>query len=255
MTLRAEYEADGLVRQCGELSDSSANGELVEEARKFEAAARSYAQRGVSRVPYFFTPAIERVVRDTNLIAAVAEILGEDEPWVAWGPNIRESTPNEAHRWHVDLESWIWPGSITAVIGLAGCEPHNATRCIPGSQRLNKAPHCAGDDTDSNAVVRKAQSLDKRCGAVESFAGFRDGRFYLFDARCWHQGDPRTGAGVTRLFIHYQRACEPRVPHMADYQRRAWLPEPSPFIESRAGAASQRLSSIPWRERLAGFTR
>jgi len=253
--IRAEYEADGLVRRCRELADTSIVNELAQKAPRFEAAAQDYKRQGVNRVPYFFTPAIEQAARDANLLGAVAEVLGKDEPWVAWGPNVRASTPNEANRWHVDLESWIWPGSVTAVVGLSGCSEQNATRCIPGSHRLDKAPHCAGDDTDSDAVTRKARSLDERCGDVESFNGFGDGRFYLFDARCWHQGDPRTGAGVTRLFIHYQRASDPRVPHMADYERRAWLDEPAPFIESQSGAASTRLYSVPWKERLAGFLR
>lgn len=253
--IQAEYEADGLVRRCRELADTSIVNEIAREAPRFEAAAQDFKRQRINRVPYFFTPAIERAARDTNLLAAVAEILGEDEPWVAWGPNVRESTPNEANRWHVDLESWIWPGSVTAVIGLTGCVAHNSTRCIPGSHRLGQAPQCAGDDTDSDAVIRKAQSLDERCGDVESFSGFGDGRFYLFDARCWHQGDPRTGAGVTRLFIHYQRAREPRVPHMADYDRRAWLEEPCPFIESAPGVGSTRLYRLPWRERLVSLLR
>lgn len=255
-TMREEYETQGIVSECFVLSDQSGLSTAAAEADHFESAARQYREHGLQRVPYFFTPTIERIARDESLVRTIEAVLGPGERWVCWGPNVRRSTPNAAQHWHVDLESFLWPGSITVAVGLAGCRPEATTRCIPGSQRLSKAPDCAGDDSNSDLVVRKAARLDDRCGQIQSFNGFGDGRFYLFDGRCWHQGSPKTPPGTTRLFLHYQRASAPRVPLMLDYGKRRWAPEPSPYIEGGPpGTASQRLYPLPWKERLHGLLR
>ena len=112
-------------------------------------------------------------------------LLGPDEPWVMWGPNIRRGTPNAAHTWHVDLESWYWP-SITVVVGLDGCSAENATRYIPYSHELKHAPTVAPNKTDEACILRTAKSLNRRCQDVRTFADFGAGRFYAFNAKGWH---------------------------------------------------------------------
>lgn len=119
---------------------------------------------------------------------------------------------------------------MTVVVGLAGCEPLNATRCIPGSHRLPVQPWGAADNTDADTVLRAATRLDPRCTAIASFAGFADGTFYVFDAKCWHAGAAGRSEGRESLFLHYDRAASPRMPYMCDYEDHTWYDTPATYL-------------------------
>ncbi|MBI1357551.1 MAG: hypothetical protein GC160_24690 [Acidobacteria bacterium] len=239
---REEYETTGMVRRALPLADRSGIPALIEEAELFDAAIARFRRRGqLRRVPYLATPAIRRVSRDPGLLGAVGAILGGG-PWVMWGANIRRDVPNQASLWHVDAESALWP-TLTVVIGLRGCHAGNATRYIPHSQRLGVNPP-ALPESDGAAVVEAAAALDRRCDRVETFEGFGDGGFYLFNAAGWHCGEPTASAGRVLLFLHYQRADEPRIPYMWDYGQGLWLDYPAPYVASQPGE-NKALQPIP----------
>ena len=206
--------------------------DLLADKPIFDEAVADSNRRRLNRVPYILTDAIAEMAHQSDIVRAVENALGTDS-WVMWGPNIRTGTPNDAHRWHVDLESFLWP-SLTVAIGLQGCAPEAATWFIPASHRLARAPSASRNDCDTDEVVRKASSLDDRCGEPEQITGFGDGRCYLFNARCWHRGDPTTSTDRVVLFLHYQRADERRIPYMLDYERNRWSRDPAPYIVSPA---------------------
>lgn len=203
--------------------------ELLADAVVFEAAVAANTAAGRHRVPYAITDAIERTAHDANIVALVSHIIGIDERWVMWGSNIQTGTPNDAGRWHVDLESMHWP-TITVAVGIEGCSPVNATRCIQGSHRLRCAPSVLSDQHSDAEALRTAKRLDERCGDVVTPTEFSVGRFYAFDAKSWHSGQVDASSGRVMLFLHYQRASDPRIPLMTDFAAKTWSTEPAPFI-------------------------
>lgn len=243
--LRSEYERDGLIGNCGELADQSLVKALVEDAAWFADEVERLDREGERRVPYRFTPAIKSLVTDANLVRTVEELLGTDR-WVAWGPNIQTGVPNAAHDWHTDIESTMWP-SLTVAVGLRGCSAHNATRYMPGTHRFASTPLALRDPTDDQLVSSLARHLDDRCGEIVRFDGFKNGAFYVFDARGWHCGDREVSADRMSLYLHYQRADDPRIPYMRDYRRGTWFEEAAPFMAnpSMAGDVNRSVHAPP----------
>jgi len=187
------------------------------------------------------TDAIRRTAFDPAIVGMVAEILGEDEPWVMWGPNIREDVPNQAGCWHVDCESIRWP-TVTVVVGLEGCRAANATRYVPGSHRFGVPPSPL-PSAEQQAILDEARAIDPSCRRIATFEGFGDGRFYLFDAGGWHSGDPEVSQGRKLLFLHYQRASDPRIPYMKDYENGLWFDYPATYLASD-GLPNQELYGV-----------
>jgi hypothetical protein len=231
-----EYRKRGFLAQSCPLADPSVLPVLLAEEPMFASALESLRTEGRHAVPYLLTDAIRRVAQDSSILASVEAILGTGE-WVMWGANIRRATPNQAHVWHVDLESLLWP-TVTVAIGLAGCTPQSATWCIPGTHLRYEAP-----------PLTEAEVLS--CGTPEQIAGFGDGRFYVFNARVWHQGDPAVSRDRVVLFIHYQRAADPRIPLMTDYVLQTWAMEAAPYFTTVAGGRLRTdVARLPWRHRL-----
>ena len=229
--IKAEYEAAGMVEQAAPLADPSVLPELIADRATFERAFADLRARGLERcVAYIVTDAIRRAAQDPAILGAVGAILGPGEPLVMWGPNIREDVPNQAYNWHVDMESWHWP-TVTVAVGLRGCSAGNATRYLAGSQRLSHPPEPVPHD----AVPPGGESLP-----LQTFRGFGDGRFYVFNARGWHCGDPRAAAGRTLLLMHYQRASERRIPQMRDYGRGLWFNRPAAYAAIPHDTAARR---------------
>ena len=231
-----EYRECGFLAQARPLADPSVVPKLLVDEQMFADALESMRAEGRQGVPYMLTDAICRIAQDASILVAVEAIL-ETSQWVMWGANIRRDTPNQAHQWHVDLESFLWP-TVTVAIGLAGCTPEAATWCIPGTHLSGKGP-----------PSKEASVLAH--GHPEQIEGFGNGRFYVFDARGWHRGDPATSRERVVLFIHYQRAEEARIPLMVDYQRQLWAKEASPYFTT---VARERLCTdlarLPWWYRL-----
>ena len=183
-------------------------------------------------MPYLETDAIRCVAEDAAVVSVVEAILGTRN-CVMWGANIRRATPNQASVWHVDLESLLWP-TVTVGIGLEGCTPTSATWCVPGTHRLRQAP-----------PLTEAEVLSH--GRPEQIAGFGDGCFYTFDARVWHRGDPTTSQERVMLFLHYQRAKDPRIPMMEDYVRQTFSTNAAPFFAlATRERLCTRVAKIPW---------
>jgi hypothetical protein len=226
--VRHEYETTGLLRECGTLADPSAIPGVIDDAPQFAAAVNDLTKRGKRRVPYLFTPSIRRLTCDENVTRAVCDIFGNDE-WVAWGANIQAGTPNAAHRWHHDIESVYWP-SITVAVGLRACRANNATQFISGTHLLPMSPDVAGDPGRDDLVLASARKANPECDAIVRPSGFGDGKFFLFNARGWHCGDLETSVERLILFLHYQRAGDPRIPYMRDYLKNSWYAEAAAFM-------------------------
>lgn len=247
---REQLDEHGFVGAALSLADSSVVPPLLDDAGRFDAAVAEIARRGWHRVPYLLTDALVRVAHDAHVVAAVEDGLGTDR-WVMWGPNIRRDTPNAAHRWHLDLESFLWP-TLTVAVGLDGCRPTSATWFLPGAHRIGRGPSAREADGGDMAVVAAARAEDSRCGPPRTVEGFGDGHFYVFDARCWHRGDPATSAGRVMAFLHYQRADAPRIPYMLDYRRSRWAREAAPYVASPAASeVNAAVARPPFRHRMA----
>jgi hypothetical protein len=225
MTLRDEYERLGYLAQAIPLADASVLPELLADETAFSEELGSMRAEGRRGIPYLLTDAICRVARDPAILDTVEAILGTRE-LVMWGANIRRATPNEAHRWHVDLESLLWP-TITVAVGLSGCSPESATWCVPGTHLLSRQAPASEIELLSHA-------------APKQFSGFGNGRFYVFNARIWHRGDPKTSGERVVAFLHYQRASEPRIPLMLDHQKELWSRDASPFIATASARSLNR---------------
>jgi hypothetical protein len=210
------------------LADPAVLDRLRADAPWSANAVAEMHERGLRRVPYAFTPAIEQVATDPGLTGVIEEILG-DERWVAWGPNIQIGTPNVADEWHTDIESCFWP-TITVAIGLSGCREENATRYLPGSHLFRVGPQACGDVTDDELVLATARRIDRGTQEIVRFEGFGDGRFTIFDAKGWHCGDTEPSVDRLALFLHHQRADDRRIPYMRDYTMNTWFEEAAAFM-------------------------
>lgn len=243
-------EARGFVRDAFPLDDPGVVAGLTADAATFDAEVARLAAEGAHRVPYLLTDAIARVTHDRRIVAVVEECLGTDR-WVMWGANIRRDTPNAAHHWHLDLESFLWP-SLTVGIGLAGCRPASATWFIPGAHRIGRGPRASEAEGGDAAALAAARAEEARCEAPAAVAGFGDARFYVFNARCWHRGDAAESTGRVMLFLHYQHADAPRVPYMLDYARSRWSRDAAPYVTSPAAPdANTAVARPPLRHRTA----
>jgi ectoine hydroxylase-related dioxygenase (phytanoyl-CoA dioxygenase family) len=208
---------------------------LLADEPLFARALKSLRSEGRNAVPYLETDAIRCVAGDAAIVSVVEAVLGTRD-WVMWGANIRRATPNQASAWHVDLESLLWP-TVTVGIGLEGCTPESATWCVPGTHRLRQAPPSAEAEVLSH-------------GRPEQIAGFGDGSFYAFNARVWHRGDPTTSQERVMLFLHYQRARDPRIPMMEDYVSQTFSTNAAPFYalatQERLWTICTRVAKFPW---------
>ncbi|MEP7367022.1 MAG: hypothetical protein ABI972_27500 [Acidobacteriota bacterium] len=232
-----QYRQRGFLAQSSPLADPSVLPALLADEPLFTRELASFQSGGRHAVPYLLTDAIHRVAQDPALLSSVEALLGTRE-WVMWGPNIRRATPNQANLWHVDLESLLWP-TITVAIGLAGCTPQSATWCIPGTHLRQQAP-----------PLTEAAVLSH--GPPEQISDFANGRFYVFDARVWHRGDPAFSRDRVVLFLHYQRAADPRIPLMDDYVLQTWKPEPAPYFTPIDSARVPTvLAAQPWKHRIS----
>ena len=225
------YRTQGFLPQSFPLSDPSILPALLTDEARFTEALAQSAASGTQSVPYLLTDAICRVAQDPALIHQVESLLGTPH-WVMWGPNIRRATPNQAHNWHVDLESLLWP-TLTVAIGLSGCTPESATWVIPGTHHLQQPP----PPNPENA---------------QQITGFGDARFYLFNARLWHKGDPNFSHNRVVLFLHYQHASAPRIPLMLDYHLQHFSTEATCyFTTAPANTVSTQVASLPLWYRLS----
>lgn len=220
--VRDEYQRTGMLRQTGQLADPSILTELIRDYDVFCQAFKGLRKAGLNYcVPYICTEAIKRAARDPNILSTIYAILGDQQPLVMWGSNIRGGIPNAAHYWHVDTESWNWP-SVTVVLGLLGCSPENATCYIAGSQGFTRKPT---QKIPYDQVPPGTEGM-----LIDTFDGFGNGRFFAFDARGWHCGNPDVGGQRLLLFLHFQRGGDPRVPQMRDWREGTWFDRPASYM-------------------------
>ncbi len=224
-----EFRERGVVADTFSLADLSVLPSLLQDATTFERAVRDDRAAGRHRVPYAITDAIREVAHDHNIITLVEAILGSDQRWVMWGSNIQTGTPNQAGSWHVDIESFQWP-TITVAVGLDRCTTANSTRCIPYSHGLPRTPSVLSDRSNTTEALTTAGHLDRRCSEVIAPRDFATGRFYAFNARCWHSGESATSTDRVMLFLHYHSADDPRVPLLTSYSEKTWAREPAPYL-------------------------
>ena len=240
--LREEYESSGIIRSSFPLAD----GKLVEELRRdvprYAVEVTRNKTDKLFRVPYLLTQSIVNATHDLNILRVVSAALGTDE-LVMWGPNIQRGTPNEAALWHTDIESWFWP-SITVAVGLSGCSQENSTICVAGSHKFPVQPWSVAHNWENDDIVAAARHIDSACDKIENFRGFAPGRFYVFNARTWHCGVPLTSGTRELLFLHYQRASDPRIPYFKNYDLRTWFDFPAAYWKVNNGKSFEVNQSI-----------
>jgi hypothetical protein len=226
---REEYGQAGYIRSSFPLRDGALIDSLSADLVRFAVEITRNKSEGLFRVPYILTQSIINTANDRNILEVVSEVLESDE-LVMWGPNIQRGTPNESAFWHTDIESWFWP-SVTIAVGISGCRQENSTRCVFRSHRLPVQPWAVANGSDMNDVLAAATHIDQTCNRIENFVGFESGRFYCFNARSWHCGMPQVSGEREVLFLHYQRASDPRIPYFMDYKKRTWFDFPAVYCK------------------------
>lgn len=229
--LRRAWDDAGVILDTFELADPSVIPDLLEDLPMYRTEVVRNRQDELFRIPYLLTDAIIRAAHDPNILAVARKLLGTEE-LVMWGPNIQSGTPNEAELWHTDVEAWLWP-SVSVFVGLEGCNADNSTKCIPHSFEIPCQPWYAANNRSDEATLRAARQLNPRCREIARFRNFGNGRFYVFNAKCWHAGDLRTSDGRKMLFFHYDKASNPRMPYMRNYIERTWFDYPAIYTPIR----------------------
>jgi hypothetical protein len=230
--LKHEWDTTGLIRDTFPLADTSVIPGLLADLPMYRTEIVRNRQDELFRIPYLLTESIIRAAYDPNILAVVSELLGTDE-LVMWGPNIQSGTPNEADLWHTDVEAWLWP-SVSVFVGLEGCTLENTTKCIPHSFKAPAQPWFAANNRSDAATLEAARALCTDCTEIARFRGFGDGRFYVFNAKCWHAGVQQASVGRKMLFFHYDKASNPRMPYMKNYIERTWFDYPAVYLPIKA---------------------
>lgn len=247
---RRMYGERGFLSESFALADPAPLSDLLQDVTLFDSRLAEWQARGQARVPYLFTPAIERIAHDPTLVGIVESLLGTDE-WVVWGPNLLRETPNASTRWHVDIESRYWE-SVSVAVGVHGCTHESSIWCLPGTHRLKRSPSSSGNDGNTAVVQAHARRSLPDGEPPEQIKGFGDARFYVFNARTWHRAIAGQAHGIV-LFLHYQRADALRIPLLLDYRRHRWSQEPTPHRASPGTTPVTATAPIPIRERLLGL--
>jgi len=242
--LAVTWKVKGMVPGSFALRNSETVAALQQDLPMYLTEIERMRAQSLFRVPYLLTPSIINAANDRAILEVVRAVLETDDI-VMWGPNLQTGTPNEAGMWHTDIESWLWP-TATVAVGLAGCRQENATHCIPGSQNFEYQPWAVPpwDNTSSEKVLQGAKSLDESCDQIVSFDGFANGRFYVFDAKCWHAGAESKSVGRELLFLHYSKADDPRIPYMKDYEKKTWFDFPATWVRIGDVRVNETLYSV-----------
>jgi hypothetical protein len=231
--IRDEYESAGFLRNTYPLADSR----LVDELRKDVPMYLTEVTRNKSdklfRVPYLMTQSIVTAAHDLNILRVVTAALGSDE-LVMWGPNIQRGTPNEASLWHTDIESWYWP-SLTVAVGLSGCSQENSTIAIAGTHKFPVQPWSVAHNWKNDDILAAARHIDPASDKIENFRNFAPGRFYVFNAKTWHCGVPISSGTRELMFLHFQKASDPRIPYFKNYDERTWFDYPAAYWKINTG--------------------
>jgi hypothetical protein len=234
LQIQQEYEFSGLIQSTFALADRELAEGLKQDVERFAVEVKRNKQEGLSRTPYMITQSIMSVAHDLNILSAVSIVLGTDE-LVMWGPSIQRGTPDGAATWHTDSEAYKWP-SVTVAVGIAGCREYNATVSLPGSHVFGVQPSDAVIDTsDDAAVLNAGMKLNPSSNRIISFSRFGDGRFYIFNAKTWHRGVPDASNGRELLFMHYQKAADPRIPYFKNYREDTWFDFPAIYMRINNG--------------------
>lgn len=221
ISISDEYRETGMVAESFNLHDVSILHHLISDYQNsFEEQIAAVKAAGQNQVPYAITDSIRKVAHDQAIMEVVGSIL-DGEPWVMWGANIQKGTPNQAYEWHIDFESKFFD-TITVMIGLEGCRQENATTCIPYTHLFDYGPGRRWHDASKNEIIDHTQSIDSRCDRTVQFEDFANGKFYVFNARCWHAGDVMSSKERMILILHYHKASDPRIPFMTDYVKGTW---------------------------------
>lgn len=229
--LKKTWDDTGVILDSFELADHSVIPALLDDLPMYRTEVVRNREDELFRIPYLLTESIIRAAHDAHILAVARALLG-DEDLVMWGPNIQSGTPNEADLWHTDVEAWLWP-SVSVFVGLEGCRSENSTKCIPHSFKIPCQPWYAANNRSDQATLQAARLLHPECQEVSRFSNFGDGRFYVFNAKNWHAGDVQRGQGRKMLFMHFDKASNPRMPYMRNYIERTWFDYPAVYIPVR----------------------
>lgn len=218
----------GMVPETFELANKNIIPELVADIPMYLTEVKRNRADELFRIPYLLTESIIEAAQDPHMLEVASAILGTDD-LVMWGPNLQSDTPNEAWLWHTDVEAWHWP-SVSVFIGLEGCNSDNSTKCIPRSHNFPCQPWLAADNTSDEATLEAAKIFGGPETSIDQFNGFSDGKFYVFNAKCWHSGHRELSKNRKLLFIHYDKASNFRMPYMKNYIERTWFDYPAMYI-------------------------
>ena len=166
MTVAAEsisetYARDGFVFPI-EVVDSFEASSIQNDLAKAETElAHNPEKLGLVRAyPDRLLPSFDRLVRHSNLIAAVSPLLGPDLMVWSGGLFIKEANSSKVVTWHQDLNYWGLDevNEVTAWVALSPSNIANGCmRFVPGSHQRSLVPH--KDTFDENNLLSRGQEI------------------------------------------------------------------------------------------------
>ena len=155
------YARDGFVFPI-EVMDNCEASSIQNDLEKAETElAHDPEKLGLVRAyPDRLLPSFDRLVRHSNLIAAVSPLLGPDLMVWSSGLFIKEANSSKVVTWHQDLNYWGLD-EINEVTAWVALSPSNVAsgcmRFVPGSHQQSLVPHI--DTFDENNLLSRGQEI------------------------------------------------------------------------------------------------
>lgn len=185
-----QYEDLGFYAPVRVLTAAEA-GELRRKLETYEASGGAI-QGAVRHKPHLLFTWLNELIRDPRILDAVQDIIGPDI--LCWGTSffIKERRNPGYVSWHQDSTYWGLepPDIITAWVAFTDSNATNgAMRIIPGTHKLDQAPH--RDTFAADNLLSRGQEImvdvDEREAAMLELAA---GEMSLHHVRLIHGSDP-----------------------------------------------------------------
>lgn len=193
-----QYQQDGYYAPVRVLSTAEA-GRLRDRLESYEASAGRLAGPLRQKSHLLFTW-LNDLIRDDRILDAVEDLVGPDI--LCWGSSFFIKEPhNKAYvSWHQDSTYWGLepPDIVTAWIAFSDSTPENgAMRVVPGSHKLDQAPH--RDTFSADNLLSRGQEImvdvdESQAATLELAAG----EMSLHHVRLIHGSEPNP-SGTRRI--------------------------------------------------------
>lgn len=194
-TIAEVYGRDGFVFPIDVISEAEARAIRADlEAAEAELAGQPEKLALLRSYPDRLLPSFDELVRNENLIAAAAQVLGNDLMVWSSGLFIKEANTPHIVSWHQDLTYWglddveettCWVALSPARIE-SGC-----MKFVPGSHKNKLVPH--NDTFDKNNLLSRGQEVAVEVNEADGVAAeLETGQASMHHGHLFHASGPNT---------------------------------------------------------------